>query len=45
MYIATSLYYNYYNLNNKSEDEVRVAFEKLLELFENTEFKVHIQGV
>lgn len=34
----------YYSLKDKSEDEVRVAFEKLLELFENTEFKVHIQS-
>lgn len=35
----------YYNLKDKSEDEVRKAFEKLLELFENTEFKEHIQSV
>ena len=34
----------YYNLKDKSEDEIREAFEKLLELFEDTEFKVHIQS-
>ena len=35
----------YYNLKDKSEDEIRQAFDKILKLFENTELKEHIYNV
>lgn len=32
----------YYNLKDKTEDEIKKAFKKILELFENTEFREHV---
>lgn len=35
----------YYNLKDKSENEIRMSFEKILKMFENTELKEHVQRI